>query len=53
MLFYFSLLRLIIEFQLKIIPSEEEGLVRGGAPLGKGDGGIRKNYFFNGKKRCQ
>ena len=26
-----------------------EGLVRGGAPFGKGDGGIRKNTFFNGK----
>ena len=25
-----------------ILPSEEEGLVRGGAPFGKGDGGIRK-----------
>ena len=36
-----------------ILPSEEEGLVRGGAPFGKGDGGIRKNTFFNGKKRCQ
>ena len=22
-------------------------------PFGKGDGGIRKNTFFNGKKRCQ
>ena len=28
-------------------------MVRGGAPFGKGDGGIRKNTFFNGKKRCQ
>ena len=36
-----------------ILPSEEEGLVRGGAPFGKGDGGIRKNTFFNGKKQCQ
>ena len=25
-----------------ILPSEEEGLVRGGAPFGKGDGGIRR-----------
>ena len=32
-----------------ILPSEEEGLVRGGAPFGKGDGGIRKTPFLMGK----
>ena len=32
-----------------ILPSEEEGLVRGGAPFGKGDGGIRKNPSLMGK----
>ena len=33
-----------------ILPSEEEGLVRGGTPFGKGDGGIRKTPSLTVRK---
>ena len=32
-----------------VVKTIEEGLVRGGAPFGKGDGGIRKNPSLMGK----